>query len=299
MVRVSSILFGIVALVLGISLLSIWFYPSVQDFMATNSMWNGIRNFMDVFKAENIDTVDKLPVLPEKTILVTIPYLEYNDEELSKVKRFVEDGGTLVLMDDYGYGNEVLAYLGLEARFSHQPLLDPLFNYKNQSMPRITDFTSEAKENGVSIITLNYATVLTNVKQSEEIAWSSAASFLDSDENGARSDNESKGPFPVAARFHSGKGIVAIIADPSIIISSMMGQEDNYHFLEYLTSYNGERKEILFDSSHLTKTPLDVSKTRLLGVREAMSGPYALVGITAMIFVAVSYYTLRKGETIG
>lgn len=297
--RVSSLIFGVVVLVLVISLLCIRFYPSVQDFMATNSMWNGIRAFDDEFKAKIIDNVDVLPALPEKTVLVEIPYLKYSDTELSEVKRFVGDGGTLLLMDDYGYGNEVLTYFGLDVRFSNKTLLDPLFDYKNQSMPRITDFRFDVKESGVTVMTFNHATVLTNVKQSEEIAWSSAASFLDSDDNQSWSDNESKGPFPVAAKVSLGKGTVAIIADPSIIISSMMDRDNNYRFLEYLITPKGESKEILFDTSHLTKTPLDVSKERLLGIREAMSGPYALVGITAMIFGVVSYYTLRKGEAIG
>ena len=44
-VRVSSILFAVVVLILVISLLSIWFYPSVLDFMASNTMSSGIREF--------------------------------------------------------------------------------------------------------------------------------------------------------------------------------------------------------------------------------------------------------------
>ena len=79
--RVSSVLLGVTVLVSVISLLSIWFYPSVQDFMAANSMWNGINSFVNEFKAENIDSLDKLPFSPDKTAMVEIPYLEYNDAE--------------------------------------------------------------------------------------------------------------------------------------------------------------------------------------------------------------------------
>jgi len=35
-------------------------------------------------------------------------------------------------MDDFGYGNSFLAYAGVSARFDDNPLLDPLFNYKNE-----------------------------------------------------------------------------------------------------------------------------------------------------------------------
>ena len=297
--RVSSILFAVVVLISVISLLSIWFYPSVQDFMASNVMWNGINNFNSEFSTDSIDSLDELTIVSKQAVLVAIPYLEYSQEELSRIKRFVDDGGTLLLMDDYGYGNSILAYLGMSARFTNMPLLDPLFNYKNQSIPRITDFDSEVKESGIDIIMLNHATTLTNVTKSEAIAWSSSTSFLDINESNSWDKGEPKGPFAVSAEFQLGKGRVALVSDPSVVINAMVGRDDNYDFVRYLTRHKGEEKVILVDRSHLTKTPLDVSRTRLIGAREALSSPYALLGIIAVIFVVVSRYTLKKGETIG
>ncbi len=312
--RVSSILFAVVILMSVISLLSIWFYPSIQDFMASNVMWNGIRSFLSEFDASSIESLDDLPDLPEQTVLVAISYLDYSDKELSRVKRFVDDGGTLLLMDDYGYGNSVLAYLGVDVRFTNKPLLDPLFCYKNHWMPRITDFAPGVKESGIKVIVLNHATSLNNTVESEVVAWSSSASFLDLDENrvrdegepfldldenGALDEGEPKGPLAVAAEFRLGKGTLLLVSDPSVIINTMVGRDDNYDFIRYLLGGEGEQKKILVDNSHLTKAPLDVSKTRLLAVREVLSSPYALLGIIAVIFATVSRYTLRKGETIG
>jgi hypothetical protein len=297
--RVSSVLLTVVVIILVISLFCIWFYPSEQDFMASNTMWNGIKNFSSEFGVDNIESLDDLPDLPEKATMVTIPYLEYSDEELAQIKRFVENGGTLLLMDDYGYGNSVLAYLGVGVRFTSKPLLDPLFCYKNPWMPRITDFTPKVKEGGIDIIMLNHATTITNTAESEVIARSSSISFLDINENESWDEDEPKGPFPVAVEFHFGKGMVALASDPSIIINTMVGRDDNYDFARYLTHHKGEQEEILFDRSHLTETPLDVSKTRLMSAREASSSPYALVGIMAIIFAVVSGYTLKKGEIIG
>jgi len=202
-------------------------------------------------------------------------------------------------MDDYGYGNSVLAYLGVDVRFTNKPLLDPLFCYKNQSMPRITDFAYGVKESGIEVIVLNHATSLTNAIESETIAWSSSSSFLDINENGSWEEGEPKGPFAVATEFQLGQGTLALVSDPSTIINTMIGRDDNYDFIRYLTGDEGEQKEIMVDDSHLTKTPLDVSRTRLIGARKALSSPYALLGIMAVIFVAVSRYTLKKGETIG
>jgi hypothetical protein len=297
-VRVSSVLFTVITLVLVISVLSIWFYPSIQDFMAGNTMWNGIRDFSGEFDGEDIDLLDDLPDLPEGTVLVSVPYLEYSDDELVNIKRFVSDGGTLLLMDDYGYGNSVLAYLGVSVRFSNKPLLDPLFCYKNQWLPKITDFSPEVAESGIDAVVLNHATTLTGAVASETVAWSSSSSFLDTNENESWDQDEPKGPFPVAAQLHLGKGMVAIASDPSIMINSMVDRDDNYSFISYLIIHGDEQMNALIDRSHLTKAPLDISKMRLRSGREMLSSPYVLVGIIALIFVGVYRYTLWKGGSL-
>ena len=84
--RVSSVLLAVVTAVFIISLLCIWFYPSIQDFMATNHMWNEIKSFCDEFDADNIDSLDELPAPAAKTVLVVIPYLEYSHEELLRLQ---------------------------------------------------------------------------------------------------------------------------------------------------------------------------------------------------------------------
>ena len=297
--RVFSILLAVVVIVLVISLLCIWFYPSAQDFMASNTMWNGLRSFSSEFRADNIDSLETLPETPDKATLVSIPYLDYSDEELSKIKRFVDNGGTLLLMDDYGYGNSVLTYLGVSARFTNKPLLDPLFCYKNPSIPLVTDFAPGLRESGIDVIMLNHATALTNVMDSEATAFSSSASFLDVNENGSWDQDEPKGPFVVAAELQVGKGMLVLVSDPSIVISAMIGRDNNYDFIRYLAHYTGEQGRLFVDRSHLIQTPLDVSKARLVSTREALASPYALLGIIAIIFVAVSGYTLKKEKTIG
>jgi hypothetical protein len=296
--RTSGILLIVIVLVFAISLVCVWFYPSVQDFMASNIMWNGIRKFSSEFAADHIESLDDLPSHLDGGILVVIPYLEYTDDELARMKQFVNDGGTLLLMDDYGHGNHVLEYLGIPARFTNKPLLDPLFCYRNQTMPRITDFAPEVKESDIDVIMLNHASTLINVPESEAIAWSSAASFLDLNENGVKDPGEPEGPLVVAAEFRLEKGRLVLLSDPSVAINTMVGRDDNYVFIDYLLNHEGEQKEIRIDNSHLTRAPLDISKTRLLDTREVLASPYALLGINALIFVAVSGYLLRREKTI-
>ncbi|MBI4303759.1 MAG: DUF4350 domain-containing protein [Chloroflexi bacterium] len=295
--RVSGLLFYTVIIVIVISLVFIWFLPSIQDFMAGNTMWNGISGFSHELQAENVDSLAGLTQAPENSVLVSIPYLPYKEEELTAIKGFVDNGGTLLLMDDFGYGNSLLTYLGKDARFSNKLLLDPLYSYKNPSLPRITDFTPKIE--GVDEVTLNYATTLNNVADQDVIAWSSSYSVLDLDENFSPDESEPRGPFPVAAKLTAGKGTIAIVADPSLMINSMVGRDDNYAFINYLSGGRDDSRKIIIDRSHLSQTPLDISKTRLANTREWLSNPYALVGITALVIVVVSRNTIRKGVTFG
>jgi hypothetical protein len=218
---------------------------------------------------------------------------------MARLQQFVEGGGRLVLMDDYGYGNRILAHMGVAITFAAQPLLDPLFCYQNQKMPRTTDFSSQLQEQGIRVITLDRATALSNVDASEAIAWSSPSSFLDLDNDGSWQEGEPKGPFPVAAEFRLGSGTVDVVASPGMMINSLYQKDDNLLFLKYLTGYEAGTEKILVDSSHLSTTPLDVSKIRLLEIRQMLSNPYAVLGILLLVFLAVSVYTLRKGETLG
>ncbi len=296
--RTSSLLLAVVVLVLVLSILCVRFLPSTVDFMAHNDTWNGVKRFCDEFGAVTMDSLDDLPDSPADAALVLIPYIELDTEELAAVGRFVSGGGTLLLMDDYGYGNQVLSYLGLDVRFSNQPLLDTLFNLKNLRLPRIIDFTPEVKEAGIYIIVLNHATALLDVPESDAIAWSSAFSYLDTDENETWEEPEPEGPFPVAAQLPVGGGEVIAVADPSIIINSIVGRDDNYAFVRHLTNRNGQQQSILFATSHLPMTSLDVSKTGLDTLRPILASPAGLLGATALVFIVVSRYALKKGGIV-
>ena len=295
--RLSSMLLLVIVLMTAVSLVCIWFYPSFQDFMETNTEWNGIRTFANESGGTVISSPDMVPESPDKSVLIVIPNIDYSDQELAILKQFINDGGTLLLMDDFGYGNTVLTYLGVNARFSGKPLLDPFFCYRNQSMPRITDFGEQLKERDISVITLNHATALNNVIADQAIAWSSTSSFLDINDNGAWEEGEPQGPLAVAAELTMGKGTLKLVSDSSIIINNMLSRDNNKEFIQFLTQEQEELYNVLIDSSHLTETPLDTAKERVMYLWVMLSNPYALLGIIAVIFAAVFGYNFKKGDT--
>ncbi|MDO8715223.1 MAG: DUF4350 domain-containing protein [Dehalococcoidales bacterium] len=273
--RVRSLLAITLAVVLFVSWLSIILYPSVQDFMGANPFWNGVRDFGRRFDAEMLPSLDQLTAEPEGNVLVVIPYLPYQDGELQPLVDFVSGGGTLLLMDDYGYGNQVLGAMGLDMKFDSDPLLDPYLNYRNQEFPVIVELAPEFKDAGIKELVLNHATALITTNRSETLARSSDMSFLDSNGNAAWDIGESKGPFPVAVRATVGSGTVVAVSDPSIIISGMVGRGDNEKFLTQLISQAGESPRVSLDASHLPKAPLDSAKDVWVMVRQQLVLPYS------------------------
>lgn len=294
--RLFDFLFVTLAIVLAASLASIWFYPSRQEFMTGNAMWDGIRDYARENGAANIDNLDSLPNAFEKSVLVAIPYLDYQPDELQKLRQFVNEGGTLIVMDDFGFGNRLLESLDINIRFDHRLLLDPLFCYKNQYLPLITDFSSGIKEAGITSLVFNHASVLNHVDKESALAWSSETSFLDVNNNGVLDTSEPQGPFVVAAGEKVNKGTVQLVSDTSLIINSMVVKNDNYSFVNYLASYKGQPENLLIDRSHLSKSPLDMSKIEVNSAREFLSNPYALIGIVAIIFVIITIYIQKRGE---
>ncbi len=291
-----EVLIGTAVAIVIISAICILFFPTVQDFMVGNSLWNGLTQFSREHQATTVDSFKELPELSQEKNFVSIPYRPYKEDELERVKRFVQEGGRLLLMDDFGEGNQVLEHFGIGARFSGDMLLDPLFCYKNPKLPKITDFASGVEQSGVQAIALNHATALTKTSSAQILARSSDKSFLDIDRDGQESNADPKGPFPVAARFEMGKGEVILLSDPSILINSMISKDDNRLFLQHLIGYNTGEGIILVDRAHLEKSSLDESQLFLTRVQKIFSsGPVAL-GLVAVVFAGVSRYIMWRGR---
>jgi hypothetical protein len=298
-VKTSSLTALIIAIILVVSLLAVWFYPSVQDFMASNNLWNGVHDFSRDQQVAALKSTSQLTDYSGRTALVAIPYLQYSNAELDHFNQYILDGNLLVILDDFGYGNQLLERLGLEARFDGHNLLDPLICYKNSNFPRVLDFAPEVKAAGIQAIVFNHATCLQNVTAAHGLAWSSATSFVDLNHNGKQDPDEKAGPFAVAAEYRVGPGLVRLVSDPSLIINTMVGQNDNQAFSNYLLHWGSEPRRTLLDYSHLTKSTLDHSKDRLISWRVFLANPYVTIGLIAALMALVVVYVFRKGGIFG
>jgi hypothetical protein len=259
----------------------VWFFPSNEDFRVENPFWNGTEDITSLIPVSPIESLSELPSSVEGVTLILIPYLEFTPAELEAVDNFVRQGGTLVLADDYGYGNQVLEHLGLEARFSGQALLDPLFSYKNKRLPRIHHLASDSVTGDAGSLVLNHATGLVNVEDGDVLARSSSFSFLDINDNGVWDEEEPAGPLPVISQHSLSDGRIILIADPSILINSMETMESNPDLIEGIGVITPSR--LYLDQSHLPPSELHYTKNLLACLQGFLVTPRGTVGIVILV----------------
>lgn len=239
-----------------------------------------------------IDSLSNLPHAAKGTTLVEMPYTRYSESELAQIGAYVANGGTLLLLDDYGYGNQVLGSLNAGIEYSGKPLVDPLFDYRTKLLPKITDFASDKIATNVSSVVFNHATTL-KVTDAKVVAYSSSFSFLDENNNQKCDAAEATGPLPVIAYQQIGQGYVVAFTDPSMLINSMIGLDDNRQLVGNAIRFQAATPEVFIDQSHLDSTALDHSKSTLDLIYQAVASPVgAILLVTALL--AVTFYPIMK-----
>ena len=297
--KTSKLLLALTLVIIISMLTLIWFFPPNGDFRVENPSWNGLSTLDSKAKLTVIDTFSNLPANPTGTALILVPYEPFSDSELSQLKNYALNGGTLVIPDDYGYGNQVLSSVGLQMRFTGVPMLDPLYNYKDKWMPKITDFSNSSIGANISSIVLNHASSLNNTSDSTVVAYSSTFSFLDLNGDGLSNNNEPSGAFPIIAYKSVGQGIVVAIADPSLMINSMIALDNNLQLVNNVANIQGGNPQIFVDQSHLPKEPLDDAKATVATAYGAVSSPVGTLSLIAVILILCLNSIWRKGASIG
>ncbi|MFC1908302.1 DUF4350 domain-containing protein [Chloroflexota bacterium] len=283
----------VTAAIIILLLIVIWFSPSDEDFRAENPSWNGLQDIAAGYPILPLESLSDLPAAPLGSTLILVPYLDFTTEEFMQLNNFVTDGGTLILADDYGYGNHLLEYLGLDVRFSGQTLLDPLSHYKNSWFPKITYLNNPGPitVNTKSLV-FNHATSLTNATMGNILAQSSRFSYLDSNNNQIWDEDEPTGPLPVITYHSLGKGKVLVIADSSIFINSMGAIADNNILMQNISTLT--TANLFFDQSHLPPSNLVQIKKKLVRIHDFLVTPSGTMGLVILTLTIVLIPVWRK-----
>ncbi len=276
---------GVVASALLVAALVLWIYPSRTDFAKSNTHWNGMSDASREFQIRPLTDVGGLPSESRGSVVLVIPSRLPQPTHLQTLKRFVEGGGVLILLDTFGSGNDVLMVLGSAMRFSGQLLVDPLFNLKNRRLPRILDIAPSPLTVGVEELVFNHATVLTGITAAQAAATSSPVSLLASNPTGQGDEGAPRGPFPVLALEPHVRGYVVAVSDSSILVNSMLHQADNRRLFQNAVGLAGTNARIFVDDILLPQRPLDATKHALADTRIRLSEPAATLALVVAALV--------------
>ncbi|WP_440771924.1 DUF4350 domain-containing protein [Natronorubrum sp. DTA28] len=233
---------------------------SATSFGPYNYAWDGTSEFRDRITAdpgtdlEIVHETDRYEDgdADETVAFVVAPETEYDGTDAERIRQFVEDGGTLVVLDDFGqHSNELLSAIGADARTDGELLRDDVNYESTPTMPVATAVDDDVLAPGVDEVTLNHAsavdpgnaTVLVQTSEFAYLAETETANLSAGDELESR---------PVMTTEDIGSGQVVVIGDPSILINAMIDRSDNALLVEGL--YANE-SVVLFDHSHGTDIP--------------------------------------------
>ncbi|WP_312907562.1 DUF4350 domain-containing protein [Natronosalvus caseinilyticus] len=232
---------------------------SAAAFGLYNPAWDGTSEFRAHVAAD--DTVEHNLVRDtqaytereanDTVAFVIAPDEPYSSEDATRVRTFVENGGTLVVFENFGEpGNALLNDVGAEARVDGRLLRDERYHYRGPPMPIATEVANHTVTRGVDQLTLNYATAI-DPGNATVLVTTSNYTYL-GDEETDLEEVEDLQAYPVATTENVSNGSVVVVGDPSLTINTMFDQPDNAAFLTNL--YAGHDR-VLFDISHAGNLP--------------------------------------------
>jgi len=272
-----------ILLIVGVSLLvmpmSVPRFKSDAAYSVLNTEWNGLSSFGKLLYESGEITPVLVPYDSlglggmNGTLIVIGPDMDFSRGEIEQVREFLEGGGTVILADDFGTGNELLEGLGLPQRFSKKPVISLTYT-KNYEFPVTREITDTALSQGVDYVVMSRPAVILNAQS--PTVYTSNASMLGGE----------YGAFPIMDVVSYGKGEIIIISDPDIFTNSLFPQ--NEPFLRNLIGSLPERTFYIDEAHHRDFNPYS---TGTIVIRRAINKRlvfYYVLFIAALAFIIES-----------
>jgi hypothetical protein len=223
--------FWIVGLVLlaGAFVLVLHLSTNNMEFSRYNTGWNGTSSFFSDLDRNRVSYVYEPASLatdrPNSTLLIIAPQHHPTSRELSVYRSFMDRGNTIVLLDDFGTGNEILTGLGsrisilpgnlssLDRRYSHSYMVVAYRQSENASAYRLP--ASMALDRPAA------------VEGGSPLMLTSVMSWIDANGDTRLNMIEDMGTFPVMVEEPMESGRIIVLSDPSILINAMYSQPEN------------------------------------------------------------------------
>ncbi len=291
---------------------------TTEDFSIFNTGWNGTSGlavsvyetgkFVPSFRVEasgaDVTVAElgfaELDLDPTSDAVAVIgPSQAFSSADGELMGAFVRAGGLLLVADDFGSGNSLLEGMGASSRFSGRLVMDLSFE-KKPEFPVCYDLRVDDLTRNVSALQLNYPSSISLGAGTVGSAYTSSASWLDTNGNLLRDEGEPWGPFPVVAKETMGAGTLVLLSDPSILINGMSGLLDNSLFADNLITYvSAARTAVYFDESHRAFfDPVAVTTTFTGSISGHWKAVILVSAVALALWVATDFIDRAAASTV-
>lgn len=276
---------------------------STAAFGTYNPAWDGASDLREVAHdagaeaaiARDVSSYDEASATGTVAVVLA-PREGYAPAEADRLRRFLDDGGTLVIADDFGrHANPLLQHLGAESRIEGQLLRDERHFYRTPAMPLATAVTAHPWTAGIEEVTLNHASSV-EPNGATVLYETSEFAYVDADRNGVLDSDERVDTYPVATVETVGDGTLVVVGDPSVFINVMLEQPGNRAFVDRLF---GGHERVLLDYSHAGGFPPLSLALLILRDEPWLQALAVLAGLVAIGAWASGFPSGRRGEPGG
>lgn len=282
----TTILIISVTLIL-LALLAGRFYLTQQDMGLSNPYWNGLLHLGGEIRP--LYSIGDLSGSGTNiTLLIINPQSNYTASESAVITSFLDQGNHVVVMDDYGDANSLLAGIGSPITLNQVPLCQDVDFYLRPSFPILKNIGPSSVTTNVSSLVCDHPVSLNVTGNATIFASTSYFGWLDKNDNGLLDKDEPSGSYPVAAEVQYGAGMLTVIGDPDLLINSMQDKGDN----QVLASNLLASGTVYVDAAHGQSVPPLAQAFYLIKYNPDAQ----LISILAIILLAYLYY--RRNDLI-
>ena len=244
---------------------------TTEEYSRYNVGWNGTSNFAGE------EARDLRDLTPDATLLILAPDKEFTADEVGYLQAFLAGGGRVLIADEGGTANRLLADLGSTIRVRPG-------NLSSLERDHIDPGLFAARVVGNASFFAGIETVRVNrpaaIEGGEPLLATPILSWDDADGDGRVGGQETLGTAVVCAR----EGNLTVLGDPSLFINAMLAE--NPGFIE-----NIRNEPVRIDGIHSrTGTATPIINTVAWG-RET---PTAAAAFTALAVLPVAYRFGRR-----
>lgn len=207
----------------GVLLVFAHFSTDDVDFSRYNTGWNGTSQFFE--QARNTVQIEDLRSIGEyrnATLLIIAPHDTYSPDEITLYRSFLDRGNTIVLLDDFGTGSQLLNGIGSTIRLPGIALASADHAFENASLVRVYPTGAKSLVANISGMNLDRPAM---VEGGESFLTTSFLSWADANNNFQLDRGETLGRYTTGASETLGRGEIVVIGDPSILINGMAGSD--------------------------------------------------------------------------